>query len=155
MALQDQHGQELFVVVRLGLVCEACARSGSTCNHLLSLNPEWKPPERMAKTDAILSTNPAMRDAESRGVVMSSTRHVLQEAQIKRFKEREPFDFPEGRPDVLYTAIDPSGGGAGSDYVILTLALCQGRVVVSRQTYNDDGRRPSRVRPNSRPPCRS
>lgn len=33
-------GETLFYSIQLGLVCISCAKSGSPCNHLLSMNPE-------------------------------------------------------------------------------------------------------------------
>lgn len=65
--------------------------------------------------------NPTLRDRETRGVVKSSKRFIVPQEMIESMKARPPHHFGQGKPDVLYTGIDPSGGGAGSDYVIVRL----------------------------------
>jgi hypothetical protein len=77
-------------------------------------------------------SNPTLRDSETRGIVGSSHRYILTEAAVDAFTKRDRFAFPTGTPDVLYSGIDPSGGGSGSEYVIETLAYNQGIPVVSR-----------------------
>lgn len=85
----------------------------------------------MRKVDAVMAVDPQTRDREQRAVMDSDRVCVLSASQVDAFKGRPRFRFPESKPQVLFTSIDPSGGGAGSDYVILTGALCEGRVVVS------------------------
>lgn len=89
-----------------------------------------------------MSTNPSLRDRETRGIVKSERRFILTEREILALKERAPFEFSDGRrPDVLYTAIDPSGGGQGSDYAVCTMTLFDGRPVVSARSRMLRGRR--------------
>lgn len=45
--------ESLFDVTQLGMCCEACKKAKLACNHKLSMNPHWKPPERVAKVDAM------------------------------------------------------------------------------------------------------
>jgi hypothetical protein len=78
-----------------------------------------------------MASNPALRDRETRGSVASTKRFILTEELVDRVAARAKHDFPEGKPGVLYSAIDPSGGGAGSDYAIVTLAFNGPCVVVS------------------------
>lgn len=66
-----------------------------------------------------MACNPTLRDRETRGVIKSSKRFIVPQEMIESMKARPPHEFGEGKPDVLYTGIDPSGGGAGSDYVIV------------------------------------
>lgn len=72
-----------------------------------------------------------MRDRELRGVVASTKRFILTPEQIESFKNRARHVFDAGSPDVLFTAIDPSGGGASSDYTIVTIAFVNAQPVVS------------------------
>ena len=37
--LKDAHGNDLFYVIKIGLVCQACEKTGTACPHLLHLNP--------------------------------------------------------------------------------------------------------------------
>jgi hypothetical protein len=129
IALKDQYGRPLFLVLQFGQVCAACAKSGANCKHLLDSNPSWKPRERMAKVDAIMATNPQLRDQETRGVP-ASMNTILTEEQVKEYRARPRFRFLEGSPPVLFTAIDPFGGGDGSQFTIATLACLPGGIPV-------------------------
>lgn len=77
-----------------------------------------------------MATNPALRDRETRGVNNSSRHYVLDEETINSFRDRVTHEFPAGQPDVLFTSIDPSGGGSGSDFAIFTIAIVAGQQVV-------------------------
>jgi hypothetical protein len=134
MAIKDQFGQHLFLSIQIGLVCKACQKSGQACNHWLDLKPHWQPRGRMGKVDAIMAGNPEMRDRELRGVIKSSKRFFLTEEQVEAMRAKPMHSFTEhGRtPDVLFTAIDPSGGGAGSDYAIVTMAKLGDRFLVRK-----------------------
>lgn len=78
-----------------------------------------------------MASNPQMRDRETRGVVVSDIRLILHELQILALRNRELGEFASGKPDCLYTAIDPSGGGGGSEYSIATLAMHGNKIMVS------------------------
>ena len=53
---------------------------------------------------------------------------------IQALKARARLRFPSGQPDVLICGIDPSGGGDGSDFTIVTITIKDGhQVVVSSQ----------------------
>jgi hypothetical protein len=121
LELKDQHGHRLFLVEMIGLVCAQCLKTGQNCNHLLDLNPSWKPPERMAKVDAIMATNPELRDQETRGQP-ASIDYILTAKQVESFRTRGRYCFSEGHPNMLFSAIDPFGGGSGSDWTITTMA---------------------------------
>jgi hypothetical protein len=69
MNLKDQWGQLLFSCIQLGLTCKACADADLICNHRLTMNPHWKPPERTAKVDAIMSVCRRQRRQRRRRVV--------------------------------------------------------------------------------------
>lgn len=48
MALKDEKGASLFYSIVLGLVCDACKKTGEACNHLLAMSPDWKVSARQA-----------------------------------------------------------------------------------------------------------
>ena len=124
------------------MICKACKASGAACTHLLGMSPEWKPYENTAKVDAVMACNPALRDSETRGIIVSSNRYWLSERQVHAFRDRARYSFPLGHPDVLYTGIDPSGGGSGSKYAIVTITRKEGRIIVRCCcACNDTGRR--------------
>lgn len=131
--LKDQHGQPLFHSILLGLVCERCQAEGKACTHKLDLNPQWKPVERMMKTDAIYATNPKLRDREQRGIICSDMVFLVSERQVQEFRARPPVAFPAGSPDVVFLAVDPSGGGEGSKWAICALTIFNMSPVVRAQ----------------------
>lgn len=75
--------------------------------------------------------NPDLRDRETRGVIRSSLHYVFPTLIVDALRKRVHAEFGEGKPDVLYSGIDPSGGGEGSDYAIFTMAIHQGCITVS------------------------
>ena len=138
MNLKGADGEALFLCIRIGMVCASCTKHKRACNHKLTMNPHWKPPERTAKVDAIMSARPEMRDRETRGVDTSSQHFVCSEEEVDKLRARERQVFPVGQPDVLFTAIDPSGGGQGSDYAVVTIAIVNGNQVVVSWAWGRD-----------------
>lgn len=150
IARKDQYGEPVFMSLELGK-CKACLKAGIKCTHSRVVDPSWKSPDGMAKCDAIMSCNPAMRERELHGTVTSDKKFIIDKDDIDKFKVRPRHVFECGTPDVLYTAIDPSGGGRGSDYAILTMAMSNGRPVVR----NDDDTSATDRRQMSPSFCRS
>ena len=64
--------------------------------------------ERQALIDSILSSNPDLADRETRGIVKSNRRDCFDKEWIRLLGERPLYVF-DYKPNVLYTAIDPSG----------------------------------------------
>ena len=76
-------------------------------------------------------TNPVLRDRETRGIIKTTTRHVIPSADVDKLGAQRETRFGDGKPDVLFSGIDPSGGGSGSEYAIVTLGMHENRPVVS------------------------
>jgi len=64
----------------------------------------------------------------------SQTRYILDEKTVAALRERGAYRFSEQNPQVLYSAIDPSGGGSASDFAIVTLALNAALIPIVRET---------------------
>jgi hypothetical protein len=122
MQLKDHLGRDLFLNIFVGLMCASCQKRGKKCNHLLIMKPDWQPAVCMIKVDAIYENNPDIRDRETRGTTVSGFHRVLKPEAIQSFFERDWFRFGQGVPNVLYSSIDPSGGGTMSDHVLVTIA---------------------------------
>jgi hypothetical protein len=73
-----------------------------------------------------MASQPEMRDRETRGQDTSSQHFVVPEEEIAKLIERPPLEYPAGVPDVIFSAIDPSGGGSGSDFVVVSIAIING-----------------------------
>lgn len=142
MDLKDQYKEPLFYTIKLGLICARCEARGTPCTHLLDMAPEWKSRGRTAKVDSIMSCNPTLRDRETRGVITSGKLYFVSRTLVDALRIRPPFMLSDHTYcDVLYTAIDPSGGGSGSDYAIATLSRISGIPVVSVARARSSGGR--------------
>lgn len=121
----------LFRVLKVGLACEACAEAGKSgsCDHRTNRLPPWKPASRHRMLQAIMGSDEAGFAREALGEIASGD-HYLYKAFIRHLVKnpRVPLDKPVG---AVYLAIDPSGGGAASDYTLAATILQEGRHVVS------------------------
>jgi hypothetical protein len=70
---------------------------------------------------------------ENQGAVISNRKWAFEAGWIKSFKERPAHIFRTAiNPvQILHMGIDPSGGGTGSDYALLTGCMQDSRVVVN------------------------
>lgn len=123
MEIRWPNGETIFAIEQDGMSCEACMKLQKPCTHKLGNLPDHKPPEGLMKVDLLMADDPEFRDRELRGVVHNTKRFIISRDQIAALRDRAPFEFTPGKPDVLYTGIDPSGAGTGSHYVIITVAL--------------------------------
>ena len=73
-----------------------------------------------------MASQPEMRDRETRGQDTSSQHFIVAQEEIDKLIARPPLEFAAGTPDVIFSAIDPSGGGSGSDFVVVTIAILNG-----------------------------
>lgn len=121
----------LFRVYKVGLACDACAEAGKSgsCDHRINRLPPWKPPARHRMLQAIMGSDESGFAREALGE-MASNDHYVYKAFIRNLvsNPRVVIDRPVG---AVYIAIDPSGGGSGSDYCLVATILYDGRHVVS------------------------
>lgn len=82
---------------------------------------------------------------ETRGVIVSSKRAIVSTEAVERFRARPHRLLPKSKPQVIYSSIDPSGGGAGSDYVIVDQILVDGAPTVSRYSHTMRHAKPAHV----------
>lgn len=128
---KDQDGNPIFAKLQIGLSCEECMDAQkSDCPHKLRLLPRWKPVERQKKVEAILANDKAMSLRETHGMSIGSAQYCFEKVFIKKLRERKLYQFKQ-RVNVLHMAIDPSGGGKGSDYAVCTMAVENQQHVVS------------------------
>jgi hypothetical protein len=149
-------GKRVFYSIKIGLACDACLEKGAQCNHLMNKLPHWKPVERQALISKILASEPDLADREIRGVVKSSATRLFERQWILALQDRAPYVF-EHSPSVIWTSIDPHGGGNKSNFGIGSLAYENARHVVTyhhhhhphNNTYTD------RIVCTNTPSCRT
>jgi hypothetical protein len=119
----------LFREIYLGKPCDACAESGTPCPHGRKKLPPWKSLQRMDKLDKIIKDK-ALKDRELHGIINTNKQFLFKKVWIRQFISREVYSF-QYNCQVIHCAIDPAGGGEGSDYTIGSCAYENGRKVVS------------------------
>ena len=120
----DPKTAPLISKLEVSLLCDDCRKFGrkpSDCNHKDHLHPPWNVAGNKDRVK-IFMNNEAMYAREVLGEIMSDETCVIQEAALIRFKDRPPIQLTLKQADVVYTFIDPNGGGLGvSDMGIISL----------------------------------
>jgi hypothetical protein len=113
--LKDKAGEPLFEIVKLRLLCDDCiAKNKDDCPHIREEAPPWKSKRREERTRVVYQADMERFNREVRGVETTSDVYVFPKDKIDLIETRPPvrFSIP---PRFIYFAIDPSGGGTGSD----------------------------------------
>lgn len=113
--------EPMFEIITMGLACDECMRANkaSQCTHKSHLLPPWKSEERQRKTAAIMGGTGMMHAQENMGVLSNKTLFFFPQSLLRNLIEAEPYKWSRN-PSMLYVSIDPSGGGAKSNYALVT-----------------------------------
>jgi hypothetical protein len=130
--LENEKGDPLFKDIKIILSCDACRRAGrqTRCVHNLHQLPPWRGSRRQQLVEKIMSSDPELFMRENLGIVASTNVFLFEKEWIRWCFAAAPCRF-ERHPDVVYVAIDPSGGGSQSDYAICSAAFERGTCIVS------------------------
>ena len=154
----DSDGVPLFDVRKFELVCDACRKTKTPwrCTHMTDTMPPWLSEDKHHKIRAFLPEELVGR--ETMGVTMSDATKAFSDEYIELFESGTGVSLPEGlgfngadlfnngvlfnprssQPPAasdapqfsIYTAVDPNGGGL-SEYAVASIAVFQGKTVVS------------------------
>jgi hypothetical protein len=116
-------GSLMFLVQALGLACKACLdkNMASKCNHMSSVLPKWKSEVRHEQQRAIYGEeNKHLFEQETLGLVVHDSSRVFPEEDIKAFADSPPYNF-HSSPYIIWSFIDPSGGGTQSAVVVVSI----------------------------------
>jgi hypothetical protein len=119
---------KLFREIYLGADCSTCMEAGVPCIHSKLLMPVWKSEGRQNRLQQ-MNKDKALHDRENLGKINSNKNYLFKKQWIDAFNKRASHHF-QYNPQVIHCAIDPAGGGEGSDYTIGTAAIEAGRKVV-------------------------
>lgn len=127
----DDPEESLFRTIPIGLSCDECIAAGkaSSCKHKEDLAPPWKGADRQRKIEKIMEGNPELHSRENLGNRHNDTMYMFRGRCLNDFARRPPM-YMGGGCDVVYCAIDPSGGGTQSDYAIVTVAVRGGQFAI-------------------------
>ncbi len=122
-------GTPLFSIIDVGLTCRACVEKGElSCPHKVNRLPAWKNRGRQELVQSLLEDDVDLCMRETKGVIVSDKKFVFRDwLPAVEAKPRYQLQTPV---NVVYVAIDPSGGGTQSDYAIVSMAHVHGRQVV-------------------------
>jgi hypothetical protein len=142
--LKDKQGKTLFDIQKFELVCDACRKTATPwqCTHMTDTLPPWLSEDKHTKIREFLPAELIGR--ETMGITMSDATRAFEGPLVDRFAARAAVQLPPlkrwlsdnvlfinpiGAPDpqahqvpgsAIYTAVDPSGGGA-SEYAIASV----------------------------------
>jgi hypothetical protein len=142
MDLQDPDDQSkpLFKTIRIGLACDACvaANTAATCTHRQQLVPPWKSNQRQNKMRKIMESDQHLFMRENLGMITSNTQYMFPAHMVNGLRQAPAFRVL--RPcDVLFCAIDPSGGGTQSDYAMATVCVEHGKYGIVGLDHSGSG----------------
>jgi hypothetical protein len=134
MNLEDASGKPLFLVHRIEMICSKCKllkpSLAALCSHMAHRLPPWKTVTTQGRVDLIMASDPVTHARENMGIVIDSNTYVFSKALVEAFACRQRVTF-DATVNQVHIAIDPSGGGAASDYAIVSLVYHLGKHVVS------------------------
>lgn len=133
LEMERPDGTPLFKVIDLEVACKKCKEAGipELCDHKVEIVPFWQTAARKEMLQSIFKDRPDLFAQEILGAKDSSQLFIFHKTWIDAFKQNNDYTRLPAAVDVLYTAIDPAGGGMPSDYVIVTTTFHQGHIVVS------------------------
>jgi hypothetical protein len=125
----------LFRVIKVGLACAACqeANAAASCTHMAHRLPVWKSAARMTKMACIMANKPDLFARENQGLVTNDAGCVFDSRLVRdMFAPEQRVVLDTNSPiDMVFMAIDPAGGGAASNYAVVShVCLNDTRVIV-------------------------
>ena len=123
----DNMEESMFKTIRIGLACNACVEKKKPleCTHKASLVPHWKDSASQRKMKIIMDGRDKLFLNENMGMRTNTNNYVFPSIGISRLSVATPHRW-DRNPDVLFCAIDPSGGGKQSEYAMCTVACIGG-----------------------------
>lgn len=111
----------LFKVIKIGMACDACIEKQIKCVHKKQHIPAWKSGVRQQIAETLVESSDTTKKQEMLGVIAGNSVYCFVQSWINAFTRR-PRWFFKHPVQVIHVGIDPSGGGSGSEFSILSLA---------------------------------
>ena len=130
--MKTSDGTQVFEVMKVQLACDECIATKddpTTCQHVDVIPPAWKDKNRQKASVALYGNNKQLLLRETMGIITGSVGQVWSNNTIRGFIYAPRITI-EQKPLVLFTIVDPSGGG-GSQQAIATIALHQNNNTIS------------------------
>jgi len=130
--LRDADGKPFFVTMRVGLICDECRKKNAkSCPHVVAADtrPPWQSDLKHDLVNALYEGNEDMRLAEIMGGTVDDQSACFNPADVENFLQRHLVVHNE-RVRVILTAMDPNGGGAGSEAALVSACLVRNHFCV-------------------------
>jgi hypothetical protein len=129
--LKNADGGDLFYNIQIGMMCEKCKNEEKEkCVHQLKRLPNWKSEGRHDLVRAVYGQqNQEAMKREAEGMVVSNRVYLFGKKDMNAFEKRELYNF-EYDVQIIDVAMDPSGGGAQSDWTIVSKCIENGKQIV-------------------------
>lgn len=137
MEIEDDNGEKLFRTIDLKMVCDRCLRLGKEmkCRHRMGQLPYWQDSKRHRDIEKMMQGRSDTYLLEMRGVQTDKwTRPAFDHAAVERiFTDAPEVTYSKSNfIKHIFVAVDPSAGGAKSNYAIVSCCYTStGKVVVS------------------------
>jgi hypothetical protein len=120
-------GKLVFKTYFVGGACTVCQAAGKPedCTH--KEMPPWKDEAVMNRMKAIMNVESFNREI---GGVITVDAKLFYAHYVEAFRKLPLHEWVLP-PDIIFVAVDPAGGGSQSHYTITSMAVDQGRWVVS------------------------
>jgi len=137
-------GELIFHTILPYMRCKNCSHlvnTGDSCPHIYRLLPKHKSLQKMQIAITLMGGDKIMINQELFGMVQSSTSYMFREF-VQEFMRLPRYTF-KNHVRMCHTYIDPSGGGAKSDFVLATHSYEEGKyalLAISRlvsRTFTD------------------
>lgn len=133
LSAKTNEGKPLFRVIDLAAACRDCikARKAGSCTHKLHVFPPWRPISQLARMQQMSGADDATFAQEFFGARMTNDIMLVDEKWIETLKSQVNFVTRKPFYPVVFTAIDPAGGGKPSDYAVTSVCIDDGNITVS------------------------
>lgn len=129
--LTDATGNPFFVTMRVGLICAECRKKNAkTCPHVVAADtlPPWHGDSKHDLVKALYEGNDDLRQAEIMGLTVDDQSACFAPHDVEHFLQRHL--VVHDRVRTILTAMDPNGGGAGSEAALVSACLVRNHFCV-------------------------
>jgi len=116
------------------MACDKCVEKSIKCVHKKHHIPAWKSGERQLIAEALVEGQETTRRQEMLGMISSDNVYCFVHSWINAFVRRQRWFFSHP-VQVIHVGIDPSGGGEGSEFAIMSISFDGPYAVVSLVTH--------------------
>lgn len=134
-------GERVFEVLRVEMACQRCVETladPTMCPHVDVVPPAWKDQNKRKVSEALYGGKKELLLRETMGIVYGAQGQVWPSSRVRGFiaSPRVPRDTV---PRLLFTALDPSGGGSSLQAAVTVAVLGLSAEQVQHAKHSSEG----------------